>query len=87
MFLWKGSLERDPQVMCKNMLVAGRVLRQACSFTILTIDRGYPPDCTHLSKWRPATCQVGQLLLPPCRASCSISPGRYIISAWAERAR
>ena len=26
LFLWKGSLERDPQVMCKNMLVAGRVL-------------------------------------------------------------
>ena len=36
----KGSLERDPQVMCKNnMLVAGRVLRQACSLTILPIDR------------------------------------------------
>ena len=50
LFLWKGSLERDPQVMCKNMLVAGRVLRQACSLTILTIDRDHPPDCTHLSK-------------------------------------
>jgi hypothetical protein len=87
LFLWKGSLERDPQVMCKNMLVAGRVLRQACSLTILTIDRDYPPDCTHLSKWRPATGQVGQPLLPPCRASCSISPGRYIISVWAERVR
>ena len=67
--MWKGSLERDPQVMCKNMLVAGRVLRQACSLTILTIDRDYPPDCTHLSKWRSATGQVGQPLLPPCRAS------------------
>ena len=30
------------------MLVAGQVLRQACSLTILTIDRDYPPDCTHL---------------------------------------
>ena len=69
LFLWKGSLERDPQVMCKNMLVAGRVLRQACSLTILTIDRDYPPDCTHLSKLRCATGQLGQPLLPPCRAS------------------
>ena len=67
--MWKGSLERDPQVMCKNMLVAGRVLRQACSLTILTIDRDYPPDCTHLSKLRCATGQLGQPLLPPCRAS------------------
>ena len=69
--MWKGSLERDPQVMCKNMLVAGRVLRQACSLTIMPIDRyrDYPPDCTRLSKWRPATGQVGQPLLPPCRAS------------------
>ena len=87
MFLWEGSLERDPQVMCKNMLVAGRVIRQACSLTILTIDRDYPPDCAHLSKRRPATGQVGEPLLPPCRASCSILPGRYIISVWAERAR
>ena len=69
MFVWKSSLERDPQVMCKSMLVADRVLRQACSLTIMPIDRDYPPDCTHLSKLRPATGQVGQPLLPPCRAS------------------
>ena len=87
MFLWKGSLERDPQVMCKNMLVAGRVLRQAHPPTTMTIDRDHPPDCTHLSKLRCATGQLGQPLLPPCRASCSVSPGRYIISAWAERIR
>ena len=24
----------------------------------MPIDRDYPPDCTHLSKWRPATGQV-----------------------------
>ena len=62
---------------------------QPCALptTILAIDRDYPPDCTHLSKWRPATGQVGQPLLPPCRASCSIAPGRYIISVWAERAK
>ena len=52
MFVWKSSLERDPQVMCKNMLVAGRVLRQACPLTIMPIDRDHPPDCTHLSKLR-----------------------------------
>ena len=69
LFLWKGSLERDPQVMCKNMLVAGRVLRQAHPLTIMTIDRDHPPDCTHLSKLRCATGQLGQSLLPPCRAS------------------
>ena len=46
MFVWKSSLERDPQVMCKNMLVAGRVLRQARCLTIMPIDRDYPPDCT-----------------------------------------
>ena len=61
MFVWKSSLvERDPQVVRKNMLVAGRVFRQACSFTILTTDRDYPPDCTHLSKWRPATGQASR---------------------------
>ena len=72
----KNSLDRDPQVMCKNMLVAGRVLRQAHPFTIMAIDRDRPPDCTHLSKLRCATGQPGQPLLPPYRASCSISPGR-----------
>ena len=65
----KNSLDRDPQVMCKNMLVAGRVLRQAHPLTIMTIDRDHPPDCTHLSKLRCATGQLGQPLLPPCRAS------------------
>ena len=34
--------------MCKNMLVAGRVLRQAHPLTIIKIDRDHPPDCTHL---------------------------------------
>ena len=24
----------------------------------MPIDRDYPPDCTHLSKWRPAAGQV-----------------------------
>ena len=66
--MWKGSLERHPQVMCKNMLVAGRVIRQAHPPTIMTIDRDHPPDCTHLSKLRCATGQLGQPLLPPCRA-------------------
>ena len=77
MFLWKGSLERDPQVMCKNMLVAGRVIiRQAHPLTIMTIDRDrdHPPDCSHLWKLRCARSQLGQPLLPPYRASCSISP-------------
>ena len=69
MLVWKSSLERDPQVMCKNMLVAGRGLRQAHPPTIMTIDRDHPPDCTHLSKLRCATGQLGQPFLPPCRAS------------------
>ena len=47
LFLWKGSLERDPQVMCKNMLVAGRVLRQAHPLSSLRNKRpdlsGRPP--------------------------------------------
>ena len=64
----KGSLDRDPQVMCKNMLVAGRVLRQAHPPTVMVIDRDHPPDCTHFSKLRCATGQLGQPLLPPCRA-------------------
>ena len=68
--------KRPTGYVCKNVLAAGRVLRQARSLTIMPIDRDYPPDCTHLSKWRPATGQVGQPLLPPCRASCSISPWR-----------
>ena len=50
----KNRLDRDPQVMCKNMLVAGRVLRQAHPLTIMTIDRDHPPDYTHLSKLRVA---------------------------------
>ena len=87
MFVWKSSLDRDPQVMCKNMLVAGQVHRQACPLTIMPIDRDYPPDCTHLLKWRPATGQVGQPLLAPYRASISFSPGPYIISIWVERVR
>ena len=67
----KDSLDRGkliieethrPQVMCKNMLVAGRVLRQAHLPTIMTIDRDHPPDCTHLSKLRCATGQLGQPL-------------------------
>ena len=49
MFLWKGSPERDPQVMCKNMLVAGRVIRQAHPLTIMTIDCDTPPDSCCLS--------------------------------------
>ena len=49
MFLWKGSLERDPQVMCKNMLVAARVIRQAYPLTIMTIDCDTPPDSRYLS--------------------------------------
>ena len=65
----KGSLDRDPQVMRKNMLVAGRVLRQAHPLAIMAIGSDHPPDCTHLSKLRCATGQLGQPLLPPCRAS------------------
>ena len=45
-----------------------------CFLKILTVDRDHPPDCTHLSKLRPATGQLGQPLLPPCRASCSFLP-------------
>ena len=87
--LVEGGASRETQSGGEAWLNVARAIRQACSLTItiLTIDRDYPPDCTHLSKWRPATGQVGEPLLPPCRASCSISPGRCIISAWAERAR
>ena len=85
--LVEGGASRETLPGGEALLNVARVIRQACSLTILTIDRDYPPDCTHLSKWRPATGQVGQPLLPPCRASCSISPGRYIISVWAERVR
>ena len=67
MFVWKSSLDRDPQVMCKNMLVAGRVLRRAHPLVIMTIDRDHPPGPAYLSKLCCATGQFGQPLLPPCR--------------------
>ena len=35
--------------MCKNMLEAVRVVRQAFPLTIMTIDRDHPPDPTYLS--------------------------------------
>ena len=85
--LVEGGASRETQSCGEAWLNVARVLRQACSLTILTIDRDYPPDCTHLSKWQPATGQVGKPLLPPCRVSCSISPARYIISGWDERVR
>ena len=43
----KSSLDRDPQAMCKNMLVAGRVLRQAHPLTINHDDRPRPPARLH----------------------------------------
>ena len=74
--LVEGGASREPSQVVKHGQWPNvtRVIRRACSLTILTIDRDHPPDCTHLSKWRPATGQVGQPLLPPCRASCSFSP-------------
>ena len=41
---------------------------------ILTVDRDHPPNCIHLSKLRPLMGNLGQPLLPPCRASCPFPP-------------
>ena len=45
-----GGASRETQSDGEAWPSVARVLRQACSLTILTIDRDYPPDCTHLSK-------------------------------------
>ena len=84
--LVEGEASRETQSGGEAWPNVARVIRQAYPLTIMTIDRDHPPDCTHLSKFRCATGQLGHPLLPPCRASCSILPGRYIISVWAERA-
>ena len=53
--LVEGGASRETQSGGEALLNVARVIRQTCSLTILTIDRDYPPDCTHLSKWRPAS--------------------------------
>ena len=84
--MWKGSLERDPQVMCKNMLVAGRVIRQACSLTILTIDRDTPPRLPLPLEVAARDERARTTFRASVDSSSSISPGRCIISGWDERA-
>ena len=43
--LVEGGASRETQSGGEAWPNAARVLRQACSLTILTIDRDYPPDC------------------------------------------
>ena len=47
--LVEGGASRETQSGGEAWPNVARVLRQACSLTIRTIDRDYPPDCTHLS--------------------------------------
>ena len=59
--LVEGGASRETQPSGEACPNVARVLCQECSLTItiLTTNRYYPPDCTHLSKWRPVTGQVG----------------------------